>query len=170
MRTQVSEDTLGDVQFAAQLSGKYLTFDLIEEEFALALLRVKEIIGMMEITPVPRTPGFILGVINLRGKVIPVVDLRTKFGLDYREPDDRTCVVVGEVIKGDETIQIGIVVDHVNEVVDVKPEDVAPTPSFGVALQTEFILGLAKLGDKLKIILDIDKVLTAEEVAGIRSF
>jgi purine-binding chemotaxis protein CheW len=159
-----------DAEIAAQLASKYLTFDLTEEEYGLEILRVKEIIGMMEITPVPRTPDFVLGVINLRGKVIPVVDLRTKFGLEYKEPDERTCVVVGEVNKGSETIQIGIVVDQVNEVVDVKAEDLAPTPSFGVSLDTEFILGMAKLGKKVKILLDIDKVLTTEEVAGLGSF
>ncbi len=155
---------------AERIAGKYLTFDLADEEYGLEILRVREIIGMMEITPVPRTPDFVLGVINLRGKVIPVADLRLKFGLPYKEPDDRTCVIVVEVQSEGETVQMGIVVDRVNEVVDVKASEVEPTPSFGVALDTAFILGMAKVGNKVKILLDIDKVLTASEVAAMASF
>jgi purine-binding chemotaxis protein CheW len=153
-----------------RVAGKYLTFDLAEEEYGLEILRVREIIGMMEITPVPRTPDFVLGVINLRGKVIPVLDLRLKFGLPYKEPDDRTCVIVVEVASEGQTIQMGIVVDRVNEVVDVKGADVEPTPSFGVALDTSFIMGMAKVGDKVKILLDIDRVLTNAEVASLATF
>ena len=151
-------------------AGKYLTFDLAEEEYGLEILRVREIIGMMEITPVPRTPEFVLGVINLRGKVIPVADLRTKFGLPYKEPDDRTCVIVVEVQNGKETVQMGIVVDRVNEVVDVKSQDIEPTPSFGVSLETSFILGMAKVGDKVKILLEIDRVLSGDEMSAMASF
>ncbi len=149
------------------IAGKFLTFDLADEEYGLEILRVREIIGMMDITPVPRTPDFVLGVINLRGKVIPVVDLRLKFGLEYRDPDDRTCIIVVEVQSEGETVQMGIVVDLVNEVVDVKESDVEPTPSFGVSLDTTFILGMAKVGDKVKILLDIDQVLTGSEVAAL---
>jgi purine-binding chemotaxis protein CheW len=155
---------------AERMAGKYLTFDLAEEEYGLEILRVREIIGMMEITPVPRTPEFVRGVINLRGKVIPVVDLRLKFGLPFREPDERTCVIVVEVQNPEGTVQMGIVVDRVNEVVDVKPTDLEPTPSFGVSLDTSFILGMAKVGEKVKILLDIDRVLTSQEVAAISSF
>jgi len=154
---------------AERIAGKYLTFDLADEEYGVEILRVREIIGMMEITPVPKTPDFVLGVINLRGKVIPVVDLRLKFGLPYKEPDDRTCVIVVEVANEGTTLQMGIVVDRVNEVADVKAADVEPTPSFGVSLDTAFILGMAKVGDKVKILLDIDKVLTASEVAAMAS-
>lgn len=155
---------------AERIAGKYLTFDLAEEEYGLEILRVREIIGMMEITPVPKTPEFVLGVINLRGKVIPVVDLRLKFGLPYKEPDDRTCVIVVEVANQGTTVQMGIVVDRVNEVVDVRGQDVEPTPSFGVSLDTTFILGMAKVGEKVKILLDIDRVLTDQEVAALSSF
>ncbi|KMY69015.1 chemotaxis protein CheW [Desulfocarbo indianensis] len=158
------------VSLADRIAGKYLTFDLAEEEYGLEILRVREIIGLMDITPVPKTPDFVLGVINLRGKVIPVVDLRLKFGLPYKEPDDRTCVIVVEVTAENGTVQMGIVVDRVNEVVDVKGSEVEPTPSFGVNLDTAFILGMAKVGDKVKILLDIDKVLTAAEVAAMASF
>ncbi len=157
-------------QVAERVAGKFLTFDLADEEYGLEILRVREIIGMMDITPVPRTPDFVLGVINLRGKVIPVADLRLKFGLPYKEPDDRTCVIVVEIKNQDETVQMGIVVDRVNEVVDVKASDVEPTPSFGVTLDTSFILGMAKVGEKVKILLDIDRVLTSSEVASMAAF
>ncbi len=155
---------------AERVAGKYLTFDLAEEEYGLEILRVREIIGMMEITPVPRTPEFVLGVVNLRGKVIPVADLRLKFGLPYKEPDERTCVIVVEVQSTGSTLQMGIVVDRVNEVVDVRSEDVEPTPSFGANLDTAFILGMAKVGDKVKILLDIDRVLTGSELDVMSSF
>ncbi|MBI5523611.1 MAG: purine-binding chemotaxis protein CheW [Desulfarculus sp.] len=155
---------------AERISGKYLTFDLAEEEYGLEILRVREIIGMMEITPVPRTPDYVLGVINLRGKVIPVIDLRLKFGLPYKDPDDRTCVIVVEVMSEGATVQMGIVVDRVNEVVDVKGAEVEPTPNFGVSLDTTFILGMAKVGNKVKILLDIDRVLTSSEVAALSAF
>jgi len=155
---------------AERVAGKFLTFDLAEEEYGLEILRVREIIGMMAITPVPRTPDFVLGVINLRGKVIPVIDLRLKFGLPYKEPDERTCVIVVEVMSDGRTVQMGIVVDRVNEVVDVKAGEVEPTPSFGVALDTAFILGMAKVQGKVKILLDIDRVLTTSEVAALSAF
>ncbi len=170
MSAQAAPTGEGSSSLAERVSGKYLTFDLAEEEYGLEILRVREIIGMMDITPVPRTPDFVLGVINLRGKVIPVIDLRLKFGLPYKEPDDRTCVIVVEVMSDGATVQMGIVVDRVNEVVDVKGADVEPTPSFGVSLDTAFILGMAKVGEKVKILLDIDKVLTNAEVAALGSF
>jgi purine-binding chemotaxis protein CheW len=170
MTAQAAVSGEGSSSLAERVAGKYLTFDLAEEEYGLEILRVREIIGMMDITPVPRTPDFVLGVINLRGKVIPVIDLRLKFGLPYKEPDDRTCVIVVEVMNEGATVQMGIVVDRVNEVVDVKGADVEPTPSFGVSLDTAFILGMAKVGDKVKILLDIDKVLTTSEVAALTSF
>ena len=166
-----SDSGLPSADFRAEnIAGKYLTFDLADEEYGLEILRVREIIGMMDITPVPRTPDFVLGVINLRGKVIPVVDLRLKFGLPYKDPDERTCVIVVEVAGQGMTVQMGIVVDRVNEVVDVKGEDVEPTPSFGVTLDTSFIHGMAKVGEKVKILLDIDKVLSSSEVADLGSF
>ncbi|MCB2184996.1 MAG: chemotaxis protein CheW [Deltaproteobacteria bacterium] len=155
----------GADSLAERIAGKYLTFALAEEEYGLEILRVREIIGMMEITPVPKTPEFVLGVINLRGKVIPVIDLRLKFGLPYKDPDERTCVIVAEVQHEGSTVQMGIVVDRVNEVVDVKASDVEPTPSFGVSLDTTFILGMAKVGEKVKILLDVDRVLTGSEMS-----
>lgn len=142
---------------------KYLTFALADEEFGIGILKVKEIIGMMDITPVPRTPEFVLGVINLRGKVIPVVDLRLKFGLPYKEPDERTCVIVVEVIEENEKVQMGIVVDSVSEVINIGDEDIEDAPSFGdPTIDTQYITGMAKAGDEVKILMDINKVLTGE--------
>jgi purine-binding chemotaxis protein CheW len=144
--------------------GKYLTFHLADEEFGIGILKVKEIIGMMSFTPIPRTPEFVKGVINLRGKVIPVIDLRLKFGMDSVPYNERTCIVVAQVKASEGTTSIGIVVDAVNEVANVKGEEVEATPSFGVSLDTDYILGMAKSGDNVRILLDIDRVLGGDEV------
>jgi len=147
--------------------GKYLTFNLANEEYGIGILKVKEIIGMMTITPVPQTPSFVKGVINLRGKVIPVIDLRLKFGMEEIEYDERTSIIVVEVRGGADTVQIGIVVDSVSEVVNIKNEDIENTPTFGTRLDTDYILGMAKMGGGVKILLDIDQVLTDEEINGL---
>jgi len=145
-------------------TGKYITFSLDGEEYGIPILNVREIIGMMKITPVPRTPQFVRGVINLRGKVIPVIDLRTRFGLEFKESDARTPIVVVEVYVDETKLQIGIVVDAVSEVIQVMSEDLEETPSFGVDIDTEFILGMAKIGEGIKTLLDIDKVVTSEDL------
>ncbi|MEW6267056.1 MAG: chemotaxis protein CheW [Thermodesulfobacteriota bacterium] len=144
--------------------GKYLTFSLAPEEYGVGILKVREIIGMLAITPVPQTPGFIRGVINLRGQVIPVVDLRLKFGLPEIEYTERTSIIVVEAKGQAGTIPIGIVVDSVSEVVGIKAEDIEAAPAFGARLETAFILGLAKTEGGVKILLDIDRVLSAEEL------
>lgn len=148
-------------------NGKHLIFKLAEEEYGLDILKVKEIIGMMEITAVPKTPEFVKGVINLRGKVIPVIDLRLKFGLPSKEYDDRTCIVVMEVAHESGSVQMGIVVDAVSEVQNIGSEDVEPTPSFGTALDTQYIKGMAKVEGRVTILLDIDRVLSGQEITGI---
>jgi purine-binding chemotaxis protein CheW len=148
-------------------TGKYLTFTLADEEYGIGILKVKEIIGMMAITSVPRTPEFVKGVINLRGKVIPVIDLRLKFGMDAIQYTDRTCIIVVEIDANDMTIQIGIVVDSVSEVLNIKEEEIEKTPSFGTSINTDYILGMAKIDSGVKILLDIDKVLSAEEITAI---
>ncbi len=142
------------------LSGKYLTFELDGEEYGLEILKVREIMGVMDITHVPQTLPFVLGVINLRGKVIPVLDLRLKFGLEYRQPDERTCTIVVEVVSPTTGARLlmGIVVDQVREVVGVRAEDIDHTPSFGFNLDTDYILGMAKIDGKVKILLDIDRI------------
>jgi purine-binding chemotaxis protein CheW len=140
--------------------GKYLTFALADEEYGLEILKVREIIGMMDITIVPQMPGFVKGVINLRGKVIPVIDLRLRFGLQSKSYDERTCIIVTEVSALDTRIQMGLVVDTVSEVVNVSLEDMEMSPTFGVNVDTDYILGMAKLKGRVKILLDIDRVLT----------
>lgn len=147
--------------------GKYLTFSLAGEEYGIGILKVKEIIGMMPITHVPQTPEYVKGVVNLRGKVIPVVDLRLKFGIDPIDYSERTCIIVVEISSSQKTISMGIVVDSVSEVLNIKSGDIEDTPSFGTQLKTEFILGMAKTGSSVKILLDIDLVLADEEVAEI---
>lgn len=145
--------------------GKYLTFTLAEEDYGIGNLKIREIIGILPITSVPQTPKFVKGVINLRGKVIPVVDLRLRFGMQKIEYTGRTCIIVVEIAGQNVTVQIGIVVDAVSEVLNIKAEDILATPTFGAELNTEYILGMAKMEGGVKILLDIDQVLTTEEIA-----
>ena len=144
--------------------GKYLTFALDSEEYGIGVMKVKEIIGLMRATPVPRTPDYVLGVINLRGKVIPVIDLRLRFGLESIESTDRTCVIVVEVDGKAGPAMIGIVVDSVSDVLNIKEEDIEGDLAFGTSLDTDYILGMAKMADGLKILIDIDKILTSSEL------
>jgi purine-binding chemotaxis protein CheW len=148
-----------------QKAGKYLTFQLAGEEYGLEILKVKEIIGIMNITALPRTPDFVKGVINLRGKVIPVIDLRLKFGFEEAGHTDKTCIVVVEIEENKAFIQVGIIVDAVSEVLNVVVEDLEDTPKFGVSLDTEFILGMAKSSGKVRTLLDIDRVLSTQEIS-----
>lgn len=145
--------------------GKYLTFSLDREEYGIGILKIKEIIGMMPITTVPQTPAFVKGVINLRGKVIPVIDLRLRFDMESKEYNERTCIIVVEIEGQNGTIQIGIVVDSVSEVLNVKVDEIEETPAFGAKLNTEYIMGMAKMEGGVKILLDIDKVLNTEEIS-----
>jgi purine-binding chemotaxis protein CheW len=145
--------------------GKYLTFALAEEEYGIWILKVKEIIGMMAITTVPRTPVHVKGVINLRGKVIPVIDLRSRFGMEQAEYTERTCIIVVEISSEQKKILMGIVVDSVSEVLNIRAVEIEATPNFGSHLDTDYILGMAKTGGKVKILLDIDKVLSREEIS-----
>lgn len=139
--------------------GKYLTFVLCGEEYGIEILKVREIIGIMKITPVPQTPNHIKGVINLRGKVVPVIDLRLKFGFQEREYTKETCIIVIEV----KNILTGIIVDTVSEVLDVHSEELEPPPHLGNSVNTEILVGMAKIKNKVKILLDIDKVLGTDE-------
>lgn len=144
------------------LGGKYLTFRLGGEEYGLEILKVREIIGIMDITQVPQTPDFVEGVINLRGKVIPVIDLRAKFGLERMTYNEQTCIIVVDVGS-----LMGIIVDTVSEVHDILGDDIEPAPSFGASIDTSFILGMGKVKDTVKILLDIDRVLTQEELVNL---
>ena len=152
------------VKATADREGKYLTFTLADEAYGIGILKIREIFGMMPITSVPLTPPFVKGVINLRGKVIPVVDLRLRFDMEAAEYSERTCIIVVEIEGQAGTIQIGILVDAVSEVLNIKAEDIEETPAFGVKLHTEYILGMAKMEGSVKILLDIDRVLNSEEV------
>jgi purine-binding chemotaxis protein CheW len=148
-----------------KVGGKFLSFFLGSEEYGIEILKVQEIIGMMTVTRVPRTPVFVRGVINLRGKVIPIVDLRAKFGMEAVEQTDETCIIVVKT----NGVEIGTVVDRVSEVLAIAAKDVDETPSFGVDLNTDFILGMGKSGSRVKILLDIDKVLSAQEAGDLHA-
>lgn len=143
---------------------KLLTFSLGSEGYGISILKVKEIIGMMDITPVPRTPDFIKGVINLRGKIIPVMDLRTKFGMNQQEYDERTCIIVVEVIMQGLQKLIGVVVDTVSEVVTISNDQIEPPPEYGTHAEHNSILGIGKIKDRVVIILDIDEIFLCDEV------
>ncbi|KMY65648.1 chemotaxis protein CheW [Desulfocarbo indianensis] len=143
----------------SHLAGKYLTFFLAGEQFGIEITKIREILGVLDITPVPQTADFLLGVINLRGKVIPVMDLRLRFNQEYREPDERTCIIVVEVTKDDgRRILMSMVVDQVNEVLNVSAADIDATPAFGTNLDTAFIMGMAKTQGGVKILLDVDRI------------
>ncbi len=145
-------------------AGKYLTFFLANEEYGLEILKVSEIIGMQPITRVPRMPEFVRGVINLRGKVIPITDLRSKFGMEHDGTED-SCIIVVQM-RG---IQTGIVVDRVSEVVAIAEADIEDAPSFGAGIRTEFLLGIGKSGGRVRLLLDIDRVLASSEIAALEA-
>jgi len=150
-------------------TGKYLTFSLKNEEYGIGILKVKEIIGMMPITPVPRTPEFVKGVVNLRGKVIPVAELRAKFNMESIPYNDRTCIIVVEIDSESETLLIGIVVDSVSEVLNITPGEIEAPPTFGTKLNTDYILGMAKTEKGVKILLNIDQVLSSDKLGKIEN-
>ncbi len=153
-----------DTAIADSRAGKYLTFFLGDEEYGLEILKVSEIIGMQPITRVPRVPAFVRGVINLRGKVIPITDLRAKFDMVIEEGRD-ACIIVVQM----NGVQTGVVVDRVSEVVAIAAGDVEDAPSFGAGIRTEFLLGIGKAAGRVKLLVDIDKVLEASELAAIES-
>lgn len=139
--------------------GKYLTFALGKEEYGLEILKVREIIGYMSITAVPRTPEFVKGIINLRGQVIPVIDLRLRFGMAQADIIEQTCIIVAEINQNGRTFNAGLIVDRVQEVLDIDGKNIEETSALGSAIQTDFILGIGKVENAIKILLDIDQVL-----------
>jgi purine-binding chemotaxis protein CheW len=143
-------------------AGKYLTFSLNQEEYGLEILKVKEIIGLMNITKIPRTPQNIRGVINLRGKVIPVMDLRLKFGMEAVKDTAERCIIVVDALMKNNSVLMGILVDSVSEVMDIAAAEIENSPSFGTDVDTDFILGIGKSKDKVILLLDIDKILHAK--------
>jgi purine-binding chemotaxis protein CheW len=146
-------------------AGKYLVFYLGEEEFGIPVQKVREIMGVQQITQVPQTPPEVKGVINLRGKVIPVVDLRLKFNMPAKEYTHRTCIIVVQVAGTRGAMLMGIVVDGVAEVLQIAGADVEDTPTFGKEVEVSYVMGLAKIKGKVKILIDIDQVMTAPELA-----
>lgn len=151
------------VETAEAKGGKFLTFFLGEEEYGLEILKVQEIIGLMSITRVPRTPAFVRGVINLRGKVIPIVELRSKFRMETVEDTEQTCIIVVQT----QGVQFGVVVDRVSEVVDLDSESIEDAPEFGAEIDTDYILGMGKTGSRVRILVDIDRVLSREELGDL---
>lgn len=166
--TQVTApDGASDLATLKELAGKYLTFKLDVEEFGIEILKVQEIIKMMNITRVPRTPAFVRGVINLRGKVIPVVDLRLKFEMDGKEETEKTCVIVVTVRRNGQEVVMGVIVDEVSEVLDVAGTSIEPAPEFGGVVDTSFILGMGKVGERVVTLMDVDRVLSGSEVSSV---
>ncbi|MBM4053727.1 MAG: purine-binding chemotaxis protein CheW [Planctomycetes bacterium] len=160
METVLESENKTGISGVLSREGKYLTFVLCGEEYGVEILKVKEIIGIMNITPVPQSPGYVKGVINLRGKVIPIVDLRLKFGMEEKEYTRETCIIVVEVAK----TMTGIVVDTVSEVLDITKDEIESAPHFGSDVNTDLFLGVAKIKNKVKILLDIDAVLGTDGI------
>ena len=148
---------------------KYLTFSLAGEEYGIGILKIREIIGVMAVTAVPQTPHYVKGVINLRGKVIPIIDLRLRFAMEEAEHTERTCFIIVEIEYGSgRHVSMGIVVDSVSEVLNIKAEDIEASPAFGSSnVDTSFILGMAKSNGKVKILLDIDRILRPGEIHAV---
>ncbi|HAR63088.1 MAG: chemotaxis protein CheW [Candidatus Margulisiibacteriota bacterium] len=147
---------------------KYLTFELNEEEYGLEILKVQEIIGMMNVTHVPRMPEYVKGVINLRGKIIPIIDLRMKFEMQAQEYNERTCIVEVQVQNHGQNVIMGVIVDRVSEVLDIADKQIEETPAFGANVNTEFITGMGKVGQRVVMLLDIDKVFSYDEMEIVR--
>jgi purine-binding chemotaxis protein CheW len=148
---------------------QYLTFKLDEELFALDISKAREVLDLTSITRVPRMPEYMLGVINLRGTVVPVVDLRIKFGMTRSEKTVNTCIIITEVMVDDETLILGALVDSVQEVIDLEPGDLEPPPKIGARLNTDFIKGMGKQNNKFIIILYIDKIFSTSELAMVQN-
>jgi purine-binding chemotaxis protein CheW len=143
---------------------RYLTFRLGETSYAIGILNVQEIIGLLRITPVPGTPPHVRGVVNLRGKVIPVVDLRTRFGMPVAPDTERTCIVITQINGSRGPATVGVVVEDVAQVVDLPPESVEAVPEFGIHVRTDFLIGVARLAEDVILLLDVDAVLSRDDV------
>ena len=160
MSTETSKAERTILGHSTARAGMYLTFRLAGEEFGLEILKVREIVGFMRITAIPKMPAYMKGMLNLRGHVIPVVDLRVRFGLPEAERTDETCIIVVDVGH-----DVGLVVDAVSEVLDIPADEIEPPPALQACGDTGFLMGMAKVEDQVKILLNIDKVLTSSDVA-----
>lgn len=156
-------------QQSIEIDGKFLTFVLANQEYGVEILRVVEIVGMMEITPIPRTPHFVKGVINLRGKIIPVIDLRLKFGLEEADYTEKTCIIVTEIDGIDTKFSMGVIVDTVSEVIAVNSQNIEKTPSFGGNFNPQDVLAMAKIRGSVKTLLDINSILNNQDLSFISS-
>jgi len=165
VENQAERNSVTDI--GLQLQGKYLTFKLGEEEFGLQILKVHQIIQMPAITKVPRTPDFVRGVINLRGKVIPAIELRTKFEMGSCADTEKTCIIVVQVDSPSGTIIMGIVIDEVKEVLEIEAGAIEETPKMGTQVDADFILGMAKVGSSVKMLIDIDSILSTGELQSL---
>lgn len=162
---QLSSNT--DTESAASLAGKYLTFRLGAEEYGIEILRVREIIGLMDITPVPRSPEHIRGVINLRGRIIPVLDLRTKFSMAPFQATEESCIIVLDVTVDTVMGQMGVLVDGVCEVLDIAAEEIDAPPPMGNDVDSSFLLGMAKSKGAVKILLKAEQILTSADAINV---
>jgi purine-binding chemotaxis protein CheW len=165
--TQQTNSLINSLGDSDENTNKFLSFCLGDEEYGLEILRVREIIGIIDITPLPQTPPYVKGVINLRGKIIPVIELRTKFGMNSVPYTEETCVIVVEVSdqESEEEYQVGVIVDTVSEVLDITPDQIEPAPKFGGSLSTDYIMGMGKVKDKVFILLDTGRVLKHDDLA-----
>ena len=150
-----------------ELAGKYLTFLLLKEHYGISVSAILQIIAIPSITPIPKTPEFVKGVINLRGKIIPVIDLRLQFDLEFMDYTDKSSIIIVRIPDKDKELFIGVTVDTVLEVLDIIPEEIENKPSFWARLDTSFILGMAKIKDKVVTLLDIQRILSKEEFSMI---
>ncbi len=159
-----SKDTDRSTSGLAALVGKYLTFKIGHEMYGLEISKIQEVIKIMDITRIPKMPESIRGVINLRGKVIPVVELRTKFNLGVETECDRACIVVVQITRNDRQVAMGIIIDEILEVRNIEENQLEEAPSFGTDINTDFIFGIGKLGKNVVILLDIENVLSQGEL------
>lgn len=150
-------------------AGKYLIFQLGSEVYGVEILKVQEIMGIVDITTVPQMPEFVKGVINLRGKIVPVTDLRLKFSMQSREYTERTCIIVIQIARAGDPITMGIIVDEVSEVEDISGDLIEPPPEFGSNIMIEYILGIGKVGERVVMLLDIDRIFSAVEIEELNS-
>lgn len=158
-------DGKGNSEQKHKRAGKYLTFTLGKENYGVEILKVREIMGLIEITNVPQTPHYVRGIINLRGQVIPIMELRAKFDMEQVADTVQTCIIVVEIFSEGDSFQAGLVVDSVSEVLDIKEEQIEDTPNFGVGINTDYIMGIGKFKSDVKILLDINKVINARELS-----
>lgn len=145
--------------------GKHLTFCLGDESYGFEILKVQEIIGLVEVTSVPKSPEYVRGVINLRGKIIPVVDLRKKFQMPATEDTEKTCVIVVQLKSNDASIVVGLIVDEVSEVIEIAEDQIEPAPDITTDSSDKFIKGMGKVNEKVIMLLDVDKVVSAKEIS-----